>query len=150
MRTPHSGQNTPATSLSLSAMRVNCFVGPVTVRLSFATGMYMPKALPDWRCRIGAGILCSGRQPSVLVPSSIRNALSRIGIRQCRVRACCSLLSKGDDDLTELAALLQIAVHFHHIVELERTIDDRLERAARQTLDDVLDSGLPACLVAGH
>jgi hypothetical protein len=46
---PALGQNTPATSLPLSAMRVNCFVGPVTVRLSFATGMDMPKALPDWR-----------------------------------------------------------------------------------------------------
>jgi hypothetical protein len=49
MRTPHSGQNTPVTSLPLSAVRVNCFVGPVTVRLSFLTGMAMPKALPDWR-----------------------------------------------------------------------------------------------------
>src|SRR4029077_4058076 len=39
-----------------------------------------------------AGILCSGTQPGVLVPSSARNALSRIGIRQCRVRACCFLL----------------------------------------------------------
>ena len=40
--------------------------------------------------------------------------------------------SKGNDDLTELAAVLQIAVHFHHIVELECTIDDRLERATRE------------------
>jgi hypothetical protein len=35
--------------MPLSALRVNCFVGPVTVRLSFFTGMDMPKALPDWR-----------------------------------------------------------------------------------------------------
>jgi hypothetical protein len=49
MRTPHSGQNTPVTSLPLSAKRLNCFVRPVTVRLSFFTGMDMPKALPDWR-----------------------------------------------------------------------------------------------------
>jgi hypothetical protein len=49
MRTPHSGQNTPVTSLPLSARRVNCFVRPVTVRLTPFTGMDMPKALPDWR-----------------------------------------------------------------------------------------------------
>jgi hypothetical protein len=49
MRTPQSGQNTPVTSLPLSAMRVTCFVRPVTVRLAFFTGMDMPKALPDWR-----------------------------------------------------------------------------------------------------
>ena len=42
---------------------------------------------------IGAGILSRGRQPSVLVPSSIHNALSHIGIRQCRVRACCCVHS---------------------------------------------------------
>jgi hypothetical protein len=35
--------------LPLSAVRVTCFVRPVTVRLSFFTGMDMPKALPDWR-----------------------------------------------------------------------------------------------------
>jgi hypothetical protein len=43
------GTDTPVTSLPLSAVRVNCFVRPVTVRLSFFTGMDMPKALPDWR-----------------------------------------------------------------------------------------------------
>ena len=58
--------------------------------------------------------------------------------------------SKGNDDLTELAAVLQIAVHFHHIVELECTIDDRLERATREALGDVLHCDLPACLVARH
>jgi hypothetical protein len=40
-----------------------------------------------------------------------------------------NISSKGNDDLTELAAVLQIAVHFHYIVKLECTIDDRLERA---------------------
>jgi hypothetical protein len=49
MRTPQSGQNTPVTALPLSAMRLNFFVGPVTVRLSRFTAMDMPKALPDWR-----------------------------------------------------------------------------------------------------
>src|SRR5258708_22682687 len=61
-----------------------------------------------------------------------------------------NISSKGNDDLTELAAVLQIAVHFHHIVELECTIDDRLERAAREALGDVLHCDLPACLVARH
>ena len=41
-----------------------------------------------------------------------------------------NIRSKGNDNLAELAAVLKIAVHFHHIVELECTIDDRLERAA--------------------
>src|SRR5258705_11856997 len=58
--------------------------------------------------------------------------------------------SQGDDDLPELAAVLQIAVHFRHIVELERTIDDRLERATRKALDDVFHRDLPACLVARY
>jgi hypothetical protein len=58
--------------------------------------------------------------------------------------------SKGNDDLTELAAVLQIAVHIHHIVELECTIDDRLERATREALGDVLHCDLPACLVARY
>src|ERR1700736_3149287 len=42
--------------------------------------------------------------------------------------------SNGNDDLTELTAALEIAVHFDHLVELERAIDDRLERAARESL----------------
>src|SRR5882757_8698655 len=58
--------------------------------------------------------------------------------------------SKGNDDLTKLAAVLQIAVCFHHVVELECTIDDRLERATRETLGDVLHCHLPARLVADH
>jgi len=90
MRTPHSGQKTPVTSLPLSAVRVNCFVRPVTVRLSFVTGMDMPKALPDWRWHS-----LQWQAATRIGSASIRNALSRIGIRQCRVRACCSLLLKG-------------------------------------------------------
>jgi hypothetical protein len=61
-----------------------------------------------------------------------------------------NISSKGDDDLPELAALLQIAVHFHYILELECTIDDRLERATRKALDNVLHCDLPACLVARY
>src|SRR5258708_24914268 len=55
-----------------------------------------------------------------------------------------NISSKGNDDLTELAAVLQIAVHFHHIVELECTIDDRLERATPEALGAVLPCDLPA------
>jgi hypothetical protein len=61
-----------------------------------------------------------------------------------------NISSKGNDDLTELAAVLQIAVHIHHIVELECTIDDRLERATREALGDVLHCELPGCLVARY
>jgi hypothetical protein len=52
----------------------------------------------------------SGRLPEAFRVHRSVDALSRIGIRQCRVRACCSLLSKNNDDLSELAALLEIAV----------------------------------------
>src|SRR5882757_279240 len=41
-------------------------------------------------------------------------------------------------------------MRFHHIVELECTIDDRLECAARKTFDDVFHGGAPACLVAHY
>jgi hypothetical protein len=56
--------------------------------------------------------------------------------------------SEGNDDLAELAAVLQIAMHFHHIVELEYAIDDRLERAARKALGDVVHSDRPASCIA--
>src|SRR6202790_2324280 len=59
-----------------------------------------------------------------------------------------NISSKGNDDFAELAAVLQIAVHFHHLVELENTIDDRLESAARKALGNVLHRDLSACLVA--
>jgi hypothetical protein len=59
-----------------------------------------------------------------------------------------NISSKSNDDFSELAAVLQVAVDFHHIVELEYAIDDRLERAARKALGDVLNRDLPACLVA--
>src|SRR5437868_2037143 len=45
---------------------------------------------------------------------------------------CCALIgctSHNNDDLSELAVVLQIAMNFHHVVELEFAIDDRLERA---------------------
>src|SRR5260370_41325990 len=61
-----------------------------------------------------------------------------------------NISSKSNDDLAELAAVLQIAVHFHHLVELECTIDDRLERATREAPGDVLHCDLPACLVARY
>src|SRR5580704_15955090 len=58
--------------------------------------------------------------------------------------------SDGDDDLPALAAVLQIAMRFHHVFELECTIDDRLERAARKTFDDVCHGVPPACLVTHY
>src|SRR5258708_16055169 len=61
-----------------------------------------------------------------------------------------NISSEGNDDLTELAAVLQIAVHFHHIVELECAIDHRLERATREAVGDVLHCDLSACLVGRH
>src|ERR1700689_3524060 len=58
--------------------------------------------------------------------------------------------SNGDDDFAELAAILEIPVHFNHLVELECAIDDRLERATREAPGDVLHSDLPAFRVARH
>jgi hypothetical protein len=51
IRAEHTRNLTAAVSdtRKLSAIRVNCFVEPVTDRPSFLTGMDMPKALPDWR-----------------------------------------------------------------------------------------------------
>ena len=54
--------------------------------------------------------------------------------------------SKGADDLAELPAVLQIPVHFHHRVELEHPIDDRLEHAACEAPGDftpLRPSGVP-------
>jgi hypothetical protein len=50
-----------------------------------------------------------------------------------------STSSKGNDDLAELAAVLEIPVHVHHIVEPECTIDDRLERATREAVGTYSD-----------
>src|SRR5882757_7809210 len=61
-----------------------------------------------------------------------------------------SISSKSNDDFAELAAVLEIPVHFHHVVELESAIDDRLERATRESLGDVRHSDLPAFRVAYH
>jgi hypothetical protein len=44
--------------------------------------------------------------------------------------------SHSNDDLSELAVVLQIAMNFHHVVELECAIDNRLERAFRGSLPD--------------
>src|SRR3989442_4631588 len=65
----------------------------------------------------------------------------------------CALIgctSHSNDDLSELAVVLQIAMNFHHVVELECAIDDRLERAALQAFEDKFHRGLPACFVAGR
>ena len=62
-------------------------------------------------------------------------------LRQAQSTACdrgISISSKGNDDLAELAAVLEIPVHFHHLVELECAIDDRLERAARKALSRLM------------
>src|SRR4029077_9873016 len=56
--------------------------------------------------------------------------------------------SNGDDDFAELAAVLEIPVHFRHLVELECAIDDCLERATREALGDVLYRSLPPFRVA--
>jgi hypothetical protein len=49
-----------------------------------------------------------------------------------------------------LTVVLQIAMNFHHVVEPESTIDDRLERAARETFEDKFDRGLPPYFIAGR
>ena len=56
---PRGRQNTPLTSLPLSALSVNRFLRPVTVRLSFLTGMDIPKALPA--CRRSLGFLSANQ-----------------------------------------------------------------------------------------
>src|ERR1700738_4102837 len=71
-------------------------------------------------------------------------------MRSSQPRMGFNISSEGNDDLAELAAVLQIAVHFHHIVELECTIDHGLERATREAVGDVLHCDLSACLVAGY
>src|ERR1700730_5312329 len=52
------------------------------------------------------------------------------------------------NDFSELAAALQIAMNFRHVIELERSIDDGLERTAFDALEDIFHRGLAACLVA--
>src|SRR5712672_4308030 len=52
---------------------------------------------------------------------------------------CCALVgctSHSNDDLSELAVVLQIAMDLHHVVEFECAIDDRLERAALEAFED--------------
>ena len=62
-----------------------------------------------------------------------------------RVKSAARCLNRHHD-LTELTAVLQIAVHFDNIVELKRTIDDRPGSATRKSVGDVLPCGLPAFL----
>src|SRR6266404_1622413 len=57
---------------------------------------------------------------------------------------CCALItftSHSNDDLSELAVVLQIAMNFHHVVELECAIDDRHERR-REVLHQRVDRAL--------
>jgi hypothetical protein len=56
--------------------------------------------------------------------------------------------SEGNDDLTELTTVLEISVHFHHIVEFECAINDRLERTNSEALGDVVHCGRPGFSVA--
>src|SRR6266404_6516562 len=58
--------------------------------------------------------------------------------------------SDSHHDLPELTALLEIAVHIHHLVEGEGTVDDGLERACLQTLDDELDRGFAAGFITAR
>src|SRR6202048_2539478 len=52
--------------------------------------------------------------------------------------------SHSNDDLSELAVVLQIAMNFHHVVELECAIDDWLEWAALQAFEDKFHRTLSA------
>src|SRR5258708_6184402 len=58
--------------------------------------------------------------------------------------------SDGNDDFPELAAGLEIAVDFRHLIELECPIDDGLERTIRETPCDVFDRDLSTCFVARY
>src|SRR3984893_1652994 len=68
-------------------------------------------------------------------------------IRRDRNRAMPAWLHRHND-LSELAVALQIAMNFRHVIELERSIDDGLERTAFDALEDIFHRGLAACLVA--
>src|SRR5580704_9370248 len=73
-----------------------------------------------------------------------------IGLTPYMYCALVGCTSHSNDDLSELAVALQIAMNFHHVVELEYAIDDWLERAALQAFEDKFHRGLPACFVAGR
>src|SRR5205823_12961766 len=51
------------------------------------------------------------------------------------------------NNLPELASVLQIAVHVPHVIELERAIDDGLERAALEAFEDKFHRSLSTCLI---
>src|SRR5271163_2638842 len=59
-----------------------------------------------------------------------------------------AIRSHGYHDLAELAVVLEIAVHFPHLVELEAAVDHRPERAALEALEHILHRGLATGLVA--
>jgi hypothetical protein len=59
----------------------------------------------------------------------LRPAEQELGDIRASVR-CRGYVSNGDDDLAKLATAFQITVRFHHVVELERPIDDRFERSS--------------------
>jgi hypothetical protein len=49
-----------------------------------------------------------------------------------------------DNDLAELAVVLEITMHLHHLVEREGAVDDRLQVTALEALKHELDRGLAA------
>src|SRR5689334_7229919 len=79
-----------------------------------------------------------------------RNALGQRHASDDSVSRCRCGPSNGHDDLSELAALLEIAVRVRHLVEGEGAVDDRLERARLQPLDHELDCSLASGLAAGR
>src|ERR1700677_3054044 len=58
--------------------------------------------------------------------------------------------SDGYNDLSELAVVFEIAVHFPHLIELKRAVDHGFERTTCKALEDVFHSCLPARLVPGY
>ena len=91
-------------------------------------------------------VLCRG-----ILKGLFLGAASAVPVQWRDGKPCRGVVSSnGNDDFPELAAALQVAVHFHHVVEVECTIDDRPERAAREALDDVFHRDLPSRLVAHH
>jgi hypothetical protein len=126
-----------------------------------------PGALPEPKARLSSVVTAIGLLKA-FYESDIEIGASALG--QKRTSRECPLLaqsgrshgrstdaafrqnmsSEGNDGLAELAAVLQIAVHFHHIVELECSIDHRLERTACKAPCDVFHGDLPACRVAQY
>jgi hypothetical protein len=59
-----------------------------------------------------------------------------------------TISSDSDNDLAELAILLEIAMGLHHFAEPEGSIDDRPECARLESLGDVFNGCLAAGVVA--